>query len=115
MMEYHKWLSGNSWMAEYGNPHIPAEREYILKYSPLHNLHPEKKYPEVFYVTSTKDDRVHPAHARQMVARMREQNHPVMYFENKDGGHGAAANMTEYSKLMALEYTYLFQKLFNSK
>ena len=70
------------------------------------------KYPEVFYVTSTKDDRVHPAHARQMVARLRELNHPVIYFENKDGGHGRAANMTEYSKLLALEYTYLFQKLF---
>lgn len=112
MMDYHKWLSGNSWMAEYGNPDIPAEREYILKYSPLHNLQPNKKYPEVFYVTSTKDDRVHPAHARQMVARMREQNHPVIYFENKDGGHAAAANMSEYAKLMALKYTYLFEKLF---
>ncbi len=112
MMEYHKWLSGNSWMAEYGNPDVPAEREYLLKYSPLHNLQIEKKYPEVFYVTSTKDDRVHPAHARQMVARMREQNHAVIYFENKDGGHGRAANMTEYSKLLALQFVYLFQKLF---
>ncbi len=112
MMEYHKWLSGNSWIAEYGNPDIATEREYILKYSPLHNLQTNKKYPEVFYVTSTKDDRVHPAHARQMVARMREQNHAVIYFENKDGGHGRAANMTEYSKLLALQYIYLFQKLF---
>lgn len=112
MMEYHKWLAGNSWMDEYGNPDIPNEREYLLKYSPLHNLLADKKYPEVFYVTSTKDDRVHPAHARQMVARLRELNHPVIYFENKDGGHGRAANMTEYAKLLALEYTYLFQKLF---
>lgn len=112
MMEYHKWLAGNSWMDEYGNPDIPAEREYLLKYSPLHNLKADKKYPEVFYVTSTKDDRVHPAHARQMVSRLRELNHPVIYFENKDGGHGRAANMTEYAKLLALEYTYLFQKLF---
>lgn len=112
MMEYHKWLAGNSWMDEYGNPDIPSEREYLLKYSPLHNLNADKKYPEVFYVTSTKDDRVHPAHARQMVARLRELNHPVIYFENKDGGHGRAANMTEYAKLLALEYTYLFQKLF---
>jgi prolyl oligopeptidase len=112
MMDYHKWLSGNSWMAEYGNPGVPVEREYLLKYSPLHNLQVGKSYPEVFYVTSTKDDRVHPAHARQMVARMREQNHPVIYFENKDGGHASATNMTEYARLMALKYIYLFQKLF---
>lgn len=112
MLQYHKWLSGNSWMAEYGNPDMTKEREYILKYSPLHNLSPSKKYPEVFYITSTKDDRVHPAHARQMVARMREQNHPVIYFENKDGGHAGAANMNEYAKLLSLKYIYLFQKLF---
>lgn len=111
MMEYHKWLAGNSWMEEYGNPDDPEMRKYLLGYSPLHNLSADKKYPEVFYVTSTKDDRVHPAHARQMVARMRELGHPVMYFENQDGGHGRAANMKDYARLMALEFTYLFQKL----
>ena len=112
MMRYHEWLAGNSWMDEYGNPDDPKMRDVLLKYSPLHNLQKEKKYPEVFYITSTKDDRVHPAHARQMVARLRELGHPVLYYENKDGGHGRSYNVKDTSLVMALEYTYLYKKLF---
>lgn len=112
MMEYHKWLAGASWMEEYGNPDDKKMHEYLLSYSPLHNLKKEKTYPEVFYLTSTKDDRVHPAHARQMVARMKELGHPVLYNENTDGGHGRATNMKELAEFLALQYTYLYQKLF---
>jgi len=112
MTHYHEWLAGNSWMDEYGNPDDAKMREVLLKYSPLHNLQKDKKYPEVFYITSTKDDRVHPAHARQMVARLRELGHPVLYYENKDGGHGRSYNVKDTSLVMALEYTYLYKKLF---
>lgn len=113
MIHYHEWLAGNSWMDEYGNPDDPKMREVLLKYSPLHNLQKDKKYPEVLYITSTKDDRVHPAHARQMVARMRELGHPVLYYENKDGGHGRSYNVKDTSLVMTLEYTYLYKKLFS--
>lgn len=112
MLEYHHWLAGASWMEEYGNPDDQQMREYLLSYSPLHNLAKKAKYPEVFYLTSTKDDRVHPGHARQMVARMQELHHPVLYNENTDGGHGRASNMKDLAELLALEYTYLYQKLF---
>lgn len=111
MLEYHHWLAGASWMEEYGNPDDKTMREYLMTYSPLHNLEKEKKYPEVFYLTSTKDDRVHPAHARQMVARMQELGHPVLYNENTDGGHGRASNMKDLAEFLALEFTYLYQKL----
>lgn len=111
MMEYHRWLAGASWTEEYGNPDDPTMRKYLLSYSPLHNLKKDAKYPEVFYLTSTKDDRVHPGHARQMVARMKELGHPVLYNENTDGGHGRATNMKELAEFLALEFTYLFQKL----
>jgi prolyl oligopeptidase len=111
MLRYHKLLAGASWMHEYGNPEDTKMRDAILRYSPLHNLRREKRYPEVFFITSTKDDRVHPAHARKMVARLRELGHPVLYYENIEGGHGAAANLEQRIFLMALEYTYLWKKL----
>jgi prolyl oligopeptidase len=112
MLEYHKWLAGASWMEEYGDPDEPIMKKYLESYSPLHNLSKDKKYPEVFFLTSTKDDRVHPAHARQMVARMQELGHPVLYNENTDGGHGRASNMKDLAEFLALEFTYLYQKLF---
>lgn len=112
MLEYHRWLAGASWMEEYGSPDDRRMREYLLGYSPLHNLAAGRKYPEVFYLTSTKDDRVHPAHARQMVARLQELGYPVLYNENTDGGHGRASNMKDTAEYLALEYTYLYQKLF---
>ena len=112
MLEYHNWLAGASWVEEYGNPEEKKMREYLLGYSPLHNLVKEAKYPEVFYLTSTKDDRVHPGHARQMVARLQELGHPVLYNENTDGGHGRASNMKDLAEFLALEFTYLYQKLF---
>lgn len=113
MLEYHKWLAGASWTDEYGNPDTDSDmKKYLASYSPLHNLSKDKKYPEVFFLTSTKDDRVHPAHARQMVARMQELGHPVLYNENTDGGHGRASNMKDLAEFLALEFTYLYQKLF---
>lgn len=115
MMEYHKWLAGASWMEEYGNPDDPEMREYLLSYSPLHNLKKDQKYPEVFYLTSTKDDRVHPAHARQMVARLIELGYPVLYNENTDGGHGRATTTEDWAEFIALEYTYLYQKLMDER
>lgn len=98
-------------MDEYGNPDDPKMREVISKYSPYQNVLPGVKYPEVFFFTSTKDDRVHPAHARKMVAKMREQGHPLFYYENTEGGHGGAANIEQSILKGALEYTYLWRKL----
>jgi prolyl oligopeptidase len=111
MQRYHKLLAGSSWMAEYGDPDNPAEWEYIRKYSPYHNVKKGVKYPQVFFNTSTKDDRVHPAHARKMVARMEEQGHKVLYFENIEGGHGGAADNEQRATLLGLEFAYLWMQL----
>jgi prolyl oligopeptidase len=111
MLRYHKLLAGASWMEEYGDPEDPAMREAIAKYSPFQNVKKGVKYPEVFFLTSTKDDRVHPGHARRMVARMRKQGHPVLYYENTEGGHGGAANLEQRILWSALEFTYLWRQL----
>lgn len=115
MLRYHKLLAGASWMDEYGNPEDPKMREAILKYSPYQRVQKDQKYPEVFFMTSTKDDRVHPGHARKMVARMREQGHPVFYYENMEGGHAGNANLEQSVLWSSLEYTYLWEKLGTKK
>jgi len=111
MKRYHKLLAGASWMAEYGNPDIPAEWAYLAKYSPYQNLSAEADYPVAFVTTSTRDDRVHPGHARKMVARMLDQGHEVLYYENIEGGHGGAANLNQAAYLQALIYAYLHERL----
>ena len=111
MRRYNKLLAGASWMAEYGDPDKPAEWDWISKYSPYQNVKAGVKLPKVLFATSTRDDRVHPGHARKMAARMIEQGHRVLYWENIEGGHGGAADNAQRAQMSALEYTFLWQQL----
>jgi prolyl oligopeptidase len=111
MLRYHKLLAGGSWMAEYGNPHIPEQRAYISEYSPYQLVSAEEDYPEIFLWTNPKDDRVHPGHARKMAARMIEQGHDIIYFENAEGGHGGGANLQQLAQTNAMQLVYLLQQL----
>ena len=99
-------------MGEYGNPDDPADWSFLRHYSPYHRVRAGVDYPPVLFTTSTRDDRVHPGHARKMVARMLEQGHDqVFYYENIEGGHGGAANLIQSAHLAALEYTFLWKEL----
>jgi prolyl oligopeptidase len=111
MKRYHLLLAGASWVAEYGNPDDAAEWAFISKYSPYQNVKPGVKYPKILFTTSTRDDRVHPGHARKMAARMLAQGHEVLYYENIEGGHGGAADNAQRAHLQALEFSYLWQQL----
>ena len=111
MLRYHKLLAGASWMGEYGNPDMPEERAWLAAYSPYQNLREGAQYPAVFFTTSTRDDRVHPGHARKMAAKMRDAGHEVVYYENTEGGHSAAANLEQVAKRDALVATFLMQEL----
>jgi len=111
MMRFHKLLAGASWMGEYGDPDDAMEGKFLRSISPYHNIDPDADYPEVFFLTSTKDDRVHPGHARKAAKRMEDQGHDFLYYENIDGGHSAAANLKETAKRLALQHIYLLQKL----
>jgi prolyl oligopeptidase len=111
MQRYHRLLAGASWMAEYGNPDLPEEWAWIAAYSPYQNLQPGRRYPEVLFTTSTRDDRVHPGHARKMAAKMLALGQPVLYYENIEGGHGGAADNAQRAHVQALEMTYLWHRL----
>jgi prolyl oligopeptidase len=111
MQRFHTLLAGASWVGEYGNPEDPVEGKFLRKISPYHNLDPQGDYPEVFLITSTKDDRVHPGHARKFAKRMEDQGHAFYYYENIDGGHSAAANLKETANRLALQHVYLMRKL----
>ncbi|MBL7555001.1 MAG: S9 family peptidase [Bdellovibrionaceae bacterium] len=113
MSRYHLLLAGASWMAEYGSPDVPSEREYLLKYSPYQNVKATEKYPEIFITTSTEDDRVHPGHARKMAAKLKSMGKPYRYFENTEGGHGRTADLNQAAEYLAMQYIFLREKLFN--
>jgi prolyl oligopeptidase len=114
MMRYHKLLAGASWMGEYGNPDVPEERAWIAEYSPYQALAAGRQYPMPFILTSTKDDRVHPGHARKAAAQLEALGYPVLYYENTDGGHAAGANLLETARRVTLEYVYLMRQLMDA-
>jgi len=111
MKRYNKLLAGASWMGEYGNPDVPEEWEYISQYSPYQNLEANQSYPKVLFYTSTKDDRVHPGHARKAAARLDELGYDFYYYENIEGGHGGTANQDQLAYRTALEYVYFVRQL----
>lgn len=115
MRRYNKLLAGASWMAEYGDPDKEEEWAFISKYSPYQNVRPGVKYPKVMFTTTTRDDRVHPGHARKMAAKMEDQGHPLYYFENTEGGHGSGVTSEQRARTMALTYAYLWQQLGTQK
>ncbi|MDO3400542.1 prolyl oligopeptidase family serine peptidase [Mycolicibacterium neoaurum] len=111
MKRFHLLLAGASWVAEYGNPDDPADWEFISKYSPYQNISAKRTYPPILITTSTRDDRVHPGHARKMTAALEEAGHPVNYYENIEGGHGGAADNSQAAFRSALIYRYLWQTI----
>ena len=110
MKRFNKLLAGASWMAEYGNPDT-EDWAFISEYSPYHNVRSDADYPKAFFTTSTRDDRVHPAHARKMVARLTEMGHELLYFENTVGGHAGASDNTQVARNEAMIYSYLWDQL----
>ncbi|NNF56966.1 MAG: S9 family peptidase [Rhodothermaceae bacterium] len=111
MQRYNKLLAGASWMAEYGNPDEPNDWAFIQRYSPYHNVSADVDYPRVLFTTTTRDDRVHPGHARKMAAKMEAMGHAVYYFENTEGGHGAGVTPEQRATMTAAIYTYLWKQL----
>ena len=111
MRRYHELLAGRSWMAEYGDPDDPADWAFLSGYSPYHNVHSGQSYPPVLLVTSTRDDRVHPGHARKMAALLREHGYDVSYYENVEGGHGAAADNRQAAMKWALILEFFRRRL----
>ncbi|HEX6347492.1 MAG TPA: prolyl oligopeptidase family serine peptidase [Umezawaea sp.] len=111
MKRYHLLLAGASWMAEYGDPDEPADWEFIKEYSPYQNARAGRPYPPTLFMTSTRDDRVHPGHARKMVAKLHDLGYDVPYHENIEGGHGAAADNEQSAFMWALTYTFLWDTL----
>jgi prolyl oligopeptidase len=111
MLAYTHIGAGASWIGEYGDPAIPAERAAILKYSPYRNVKAGVAYPPVFFVTATSDDRVTPVHARKMAAKMEAQGHDVLFYENTDGGHAAAADHKQAAEMWALSFVYMAERL----
>lgn len=111
MRRYNELLAGQSWVAEYGNPDDPSEWAFMKAWSPYQMAEEDAEYPAVFFYASTRDDRVHPGHARKMVARMSAQGHEVYFFENTEGGHNASSTNEQLAYRLALAYAHLWHEL----
>jgi prolyl oligopeptidase len=107
MKRYSHLLAGASWMGEYGNPDVAADWSFISRYSPYQALKAGVKYPVPFLYTSTRDDRVHPGHARKFAAKMEAVGAPFLYFEALEGGHAAGVEPKEDALRAALVTSYL--------
>lgn len=111
MIRYSQLLAGASWMSEYGDPKVEKYNKYLNSYSPYQNVSEKKDYPPTLIITSTKDDRVHPGHARKMTAKMKKFGKNVLYYENTEGGHAASTNLKQQAKINALQFEFLYQKI----
>ena len=111
MRRYHELLAGASWIAEFGDPDDPDEWRFLRRFSPYHNVREDARYPPLLIVTSTRDDRVHPGHARKMTAKLQAMGHAVAYYENVEGGHGGAADNAQSAFMWALAYEFLWRNL----
>jgi prolyl oligopeptidase len=111
MRRYTALLAGKSWIAEYGDPDDEDDWAYLEKFSPYHNVRPGRPYPPVLFVTSTRDDRVHPGHARKMTESLRRHGYEVHYYENVEGGHGGAADNEQAARIAAMSYEFLRRTL----
>ncbi|MCX2180445.1 prolyl oligopeptidase family serine peptidase [Streptomyces sp. SKN60] len=111
MLRFHRLLAGASWIAEYGDPDDPADRPHLAALSPYHRLAAGRPYPPVLLTTSTRDDRVHPGHARKAAARLRELGHRVLLHETLAGGHAGATDHEQTAYNSALEHTFLWRTL----
>ena len=111
MRRFHLLLAGASWVAEYGDPDNPDDWKFIAEYSPYQNISAHTNYPPVLITTSTRDDRVHPGHARKMTAALEAAGHRVWYYENIEGGHAGAADNAQTAFKSALSFSFLWQML----
>jgi prolyl oligopeptidase len=111
MKRYHLLLAGASWVAEYGDPDNPDDWEFISEYSPYQNISADRPYPPILFMTSTRDDRVHPGHARKMAAALEATGRRVWYYENIEGGHGGAADNEQAAFMAALSFSFLHRML----
>ena len=111
MQRYHKLLAGASWIDEYGDPDKPADWAFMRKYSPYQNVKQDVRYPATFFYLSTKDDRVHPGHARKAAAKLQDYGNRVYYHEYLEGGHSVGADKSEDAVRAALLWAFLTKEV----
>jgi prolyl oligopeptidase len=111
MLRYQDLPAGASWIGEYGDPRIPGDAAFISQYSAYQRLRPDAAYPRLYITTNTRDDRVHPGHARKFAARLGDLGYDHLYYEETSGGHSNDADPVANARRWARHYVYLSQQL----
>ncbi|MDM0039848.1 prolyl oligopeptidase family serine peptidase [Variovorax sp. J22G21] len=107
MRRYTKLLAGPSWVAEYGDPDIADDWAFLQHLSAYHCAEPGRSYPPILLASNRRDDRVHPAHARKMTAKLQAIGQPAWLYELDAGGHAYGKNNAERAAFTALGYGFL--------
>ena len=111
MRRYTHLLAGASWIAEYGDPAIPADWAFLGGISAYHTAEPGRAYPPILLATARRDDRVHPAHARKMAAKLQAMGYDAHFYEPAAGGHGYGKDNAEVAAFSALGLSFLRQAI----
>jgi len=111
MLRYHKFTIGKGWIPEYGSAENPQQFPYLIKYSPLHNLKPNVKYPSTMITTADHDDRVVPAHSFKFAAQLQKSHkgdNPVIIRIDTNAGHGAGKPTSKVIEEQADIWSFFF-------
>jgi prolyl oligopeptidase len=111
MRRYSKLLAGASWIAEYGDPDRLEDWTYLQTYSAYHMAEAGRPYPPILLATTRKDDRVHPGHARKMVAKLQALGYDAHYYEPATGGHSYGKDNRASAAFTALGLTFLRESI----
>lgn len=99
MLRYHKFTAGAGWAFDYGTSEESEEMfEYLLGYSPIHNVEENVEYPATLVTTGDHDDRVVPAHSFKFAAHLQDKQigkNPVLIRIEKDAGHGGGTPLSK--------------------
>ena len=114
MLRYHLFTAGRYWVGEYGSSDDADQFEFLMKYSPLHNVKMNVTHPATLIMTADTDDRVVPMHARKFAATLQAAdagNNPILIRIEKAAGHGMGKPTTKIIESSADMFTFFISNL----
>lgn len=115
MYKFHKFTIGHAWISDYGDPDDVEDFKTLEKYSPIHNVKPNTKYPAILVVTGDHDDRVVPLHSLKYVAELQHTNPtqggPFLARIEVAAGHGAGKPTSKIIREASDMYAFIAKNI----
>lgn len=114
MIRFHKFLIARYWIPEYGDPEKAEDFNYLLTYSPYHNIRRGVNLPTTLFIAGENDTRVDPLHAKKMVAALQNnigQINPILLYMDYDSGHGTGKSTEQIIYDQVFRWRFIMQQL----